>query len=356
MSNQNQSQHDRTHRSFFFPTLLILIGIFFLLVNLGYLSGNIWSIVVRFWPVLFLIGAVEDLLNAKWVSAVFNAGIGSVLLLANMGYFPWTTWEMIFRLWPIFLIAIGLDIVFRDQSIFGSLIGVSIAVLVIGALVWFGLQSPLVGEGQVFSLEQKIGKINQGDVKINPAVADLSIDAHEDISQFYAGSISIAEKEQLTDDYFEEDGIGRLYLSSNGTVILPSKSKQDGFLWDIGLTNTIPLTLEIDQGIGQQNLDLESLLIKSFDSDLGIGKMVITLPNTDQFSGTLNCGIGEMIIYVPENVSVEFVLDTAITAIDYPDDFYKNGDVIRSQEAKNGSVENSIYLELPIGALKIIEN
>ena len=59
---------------------------------------------------------------------------------------------MIFRLWPIFLIAIGLEIVFRDQSVVGSLIGVSIAVLIVGALVWFGLQSPLVGDGVVFDL------------------------------------------------------------------------------------------------------------------------------------------------------------------------------------------------------------
>ncbi len=351
----SQRQQPRNHRSFFFPLILILVGIFFLLSNLGVLSGNIWSILIRFWPVLFLIGAVEDLLNTRWVSAVFNTGIGSVLLLANLGYFPWTTWEMIFRLWPIFLIAIGLEIVFRDQSVVGSLIGVSIAVLIVGALVWFGLQSPLVGDGVVFDLAYSHETIQNGAIRLDPSVADLNLTGNVSKDEFVSGFVTIAEQEEFVEDYFEEDGTGHLNLSSSGVVVLPSRSYRDGFLWDLALINSIPLSIEIDQGVGQQTLDLDSLVIDSFNSDLGVGKMTVTLPDEKNYSGSLVCGIGEMVVYIPQGSSVEFVLDTAITSINYPSDFIKDGDVIKSSGTKNQSPVNTVYIELPIGTLRIIE-
>ncbi len=45
---------NKTNKNMFFSLLLILLGVIFLLKNLGLLAGNIWSLI---WPlVLILIG------------------------------------------------------------------------------------------------------------------------------------------------------------------------------------------------------------------------------------------------------------------------------------------------------------
>ncbi len=353
MSENDKINRPRHHRSVFFPVLLILIGAFFLLSNMNMISGNAWSLVVRFWPILFLLGAVDDLLNYKWVGAVFNIGIGSVLLLANLGYFPWTAWEMIFRLWPIFLIALGLDIVFRGESIFGSLIGVSISVVVVGALVWFALQSPLVGNGQALEISHALDSAEQVEMRIQPAVADLQIQSDPMQDQVLSGVVMLAERETLTDDYFVSKNVGHLNLSSHGTVILPSKTQKDGFLWDLTLNDKTPLKLEIEQGVGQQVLDLQDVNLQSITSNLGVGQLTITLPDQGKFEGDLECGIGEILIRVPEGMAVKFVLDTAITSVNFPSGFYREGDVIYSDHNVSEDKLNTVLVEVAIGSLRI---
>ncbi len=353
MTENETSNRQHRHRSVFFPVLLILIGAFFLLSNLNMISGSAWTLVVRFWPILFLLGAVDDLLNYKWVGAVFNIGIGSVLLLANLGYFPWTAWEMIFRLWPIFLIAIGLDIVFRGESILGSLIGVSISVVVVGALVWFALQGPLVGNGQAIEISHDLDSAEQVELRIQPAVADLQIQSEPMPDQVLSGIVMLAEQETLTDDYFVNKKVGHLTLSSHGTVILPSKTQKDGFLWNLSLNDEVPLKLEVEQGVGQQILDLRDINLQNLVTNLGVGQLTITLPDQGEFEGDLECGIGEIIIRVPEDMDVKFVLDTAITSVDFPSGFYREGDVIYSDKNSAEGDLNTILVEVAIGSVRI---
>ncbi len=355
MSENNQGErYHRPQRSVFFPVLLILVGAFFLLSNLNIISGSAWSLVVRFWPMLFLLGAIDDLLNYKWVGAVFNIGIGGVLLLANLGYFPWTAWEMIFRLWPIFLIALGLDIVFRGQSVFGSLIGVSLSVLVVGGLVWFALQSPVwVSEGQSVNISHPLDIAQQLEVRLQPAVADLQIQAKSMPDQVLTGVINLARPESLLDDYFVSKNVGHLNLASQGTVMLPSKTGNQGFVWDLYLNDEIPLTLEIDQGVGQQIVDLQDLNLQDISSTLGVGQMTISLPDQGKFEGDLECAVGEMIIRVPDGVAVKFVLDTAITAVKLPAGFTREGDVIYSNRGAAESEMSTVLIEVPVGSLRI---
>ena len=138
-NEQRYSTRNERHRSIFFPILLILVGLFFLLSNLNMIPGDGWSLVIRFWPLVFIIGALDDLINYKWVGAVINFGLGAILLLANLGYFQWSAWQLILRLWPVFIIAIGLDIAFRGQSVVGSLIGILFRCL--SWAVWYGSRS-----------------------------------------------------------------------------------------------------------------------------------------------------------------------------------------------------------------------
>ncbi|MDH4222730.1 MAG: DUF5668 domain-containing protein [candidate division Zixibacteria bacterium] len=45
-------------RSIFTGIILVIIGLLFLLDNLGYISGNIW----RFWPLILIILGIKKLI------------------------------------------------------------------------------------------------------------------------------------------------------------------------------------------------------------------------------------------------------------------------------------------------------
>jgi hypothetical protein len=344
------------HRSVFFPVLLILIGVFFLLSNLNLMPGNAWSIFVRFWPVLFIIGSFDDLINQKWVGALMNFGIGSILLLANLGYFSWTAWQLITRLWPVFIIAVGLDVIFRGQSVLGSLIGVGISILVLGGLIWFALQGPLMGNTSSLNINYGLEGAGQAEILAKPAVGSVYMSAADLDEDLINGKISLAKEETLTQEYDVKNGVGNLYLSSEGTVVFFSQTTGNGFPWDLELNDDVPMIMTIDQGIGQQTLNLDGLNLTSFNIKLGIGSARITLPTEEQFEAKIECGIGEVVIIVPENLSVKIKLDSAISGVDFPSDFIREGDWIYSPNAKNNPDSSVLSLNNAIGSVKILSS
>lgn len=341
-------------RSIFFPLLLILLGLYFLLTNMNLIPGDANMLIFRFWPLLFVLGGLEDLINGKWVGAVLNVGIGLILLLANLGYFPWTAWQMIWRIWPVFIIALGLEIAFRGHSLVGSLIGVTLSVIIVAAIVWFALNSSMVGVGTSQAIQYDLVNAKQAEILLKPAISNLDIKGAAMQQQLMQGEVSLAKEEKLVEDYQVVDGIGKLNLSSEGTVVFPSRTTNNGFPWQLKINDNLLMKLNIDQGIGQQKLDLSQLDLPDFTINLGVGSMEIILPSEGIFNGKIECGIGEMIVRVPKDMPIKIKLDSAISSTHFPDSYSKQGDWVYSPGAQSDGSASMLEISNPIGSIQIV--
>ena len=99
----------KNHRhSIFWALILIVAGTVLLLNTMGILPGNIIDLLLKLWPVLFIIGGLDNIVQGRgWVWAVISLGLGTVFLLANFGYLPWDSWNLLLRMWPLILVALG---------------------------------------------------------------------------------------------------------------------------------------------------------------------------------------------------------------------------------------------------------
>lgn len=352
-NNSNTERKRVTHRSIVFPVLLILVGLFLLFSNLNLIPGDAKSILIRFWPLIFVLGGLEDLINHKWVGAVLNVGIGGILLLASMGYFPWTAWEMIWKIWPVFIVALGLEIVFRGQSLAGSLIGILISVLVVGALLWFALNSSLRGQGATYPIDYEVQGAESAHIQLNSSIGNLNLAGLSQKQQLISGDVMLAKDEKLLEKYEVQEGVGKLTLESDGMVIFPFRSNGTGLLWDLKINNNLPVQLVIEQGIGQQRINLAGINLDSFEIQLGIGSMEIVLPEEDVFKGKIECDIGELVVILPKDLPVKFRLDTGITSKDYPIDFVVDGDWLYSPGGKDNNQTRTLEISNPIGVTRI---
>ncbi|MHB8132933.1 MAG: LiaF transmembrane domain-containing protein [Anaerolineaceae bacterium] len=352
-NNFQNIRRDERRVNIFFPLLLIIIGVFFLMSNLNMIPGDAGSLFIRFWPLLFVIGGLEDLFNGRWVGAVINVGIGVILVLANLGYFPWTAWQMIWKIWPIFIIAIGLDIVFKGRSMFGSLIGVSISVLIIAGIIWISLNSSIVGKGTISPVDFELGGLDKVKIEISPAIGSLDIDGNAPAAQLLVGNISLAKEENLSDEFSINGKAGTLQLKSEGTVFFPSRTTTGGFPWLLSLNDDVSMDMTIHQGVGQQNLDLSKLNISGFEIKLGVGQAIINLPEEDVFEGEITCGIGELVVNIPRDMPIKIKIDSGITSTEYPDGYIEEGDWLYSPNAKTSNELRILSLNNPIGSLKI---
>ena len=48
--------------------------------------------------------------------------VGVLFLLSNLGIVAWSTWNLIWRFWPLVLVAVGIDVFFGQRSAFGAII------------------------------------------------------------------------------------------------------------------------------------------------------------------------------------------------------------------------------------------
>src|SRR5690349_17224027 len=98
-----------------FGGFLILIGVLFLLDNLGLADTH--QIIAYGWPLLLVAMGGSRLLNAVTVEARVAGGIwiavGLLFLMSNLGYLPFNVWRLI---WPTLLIAFGILMVLRSRT------------------------------------------------------------------------------------------------------------------------------------------------------------------------------------------------------------------------------------------------
>jgi hypothetical protein len=81
--------------------------------------------------------------------------------------------------------------------------------------------------------------------------------------------------------------------------------------WDIGLTNRIPVELDIHNGVGDSTFDLRGMNLTALSVYGGAGKFDLTLPvSGGHYSAQINGGLGEFEVSVP----AEAALDLSIRA------------------------------------------
>ncbi|MEA5077072.1 MAG: DUF5668 domain-containing protein [Anaerolineaceae bacterium] len=242
----------RNRRSFFWPTLLIGVGLVWLLVNLG-------------------------------VIAPFNV-------------------STILKLWPLLLIVLGMDILFAHRYAWiGSLLGL----LTVAGVVGFLILAPRTG-----SLNNSAMLTEQFTTPVGDAIsADYNFETASEPVEIY----SIGGATNLIDANLSHYGtIGFVVSGSTSKSIhLFENTDSSSWLnwnwtlndskWDIGLNSEIPASIVLDGGSGSINADLSELQLESLTADLGSGSANFTLPeskssilvNIDSGSGAVNLSLPE---------------------------------------------------------------
>jgi hypothetical protein len=131
--------------------------------------------------------------------------------------------------------------------------------------------------------------------------------------------------------------------------------------WDLHFSDDVPLSLDIDLGVGQAEIDLNSLNLDRLDIDSGVGELNLELSGSNleslrldagvgdvrvDMSGDwaqdvdvdIQAGVGEITIILPSDVAVRVEVDGGITDVNaeglsyrsgrYENEAYGSGDVL----------------------------
>lgn len=185
----NSSKARREMPGIFWPLALITVGVLFLLSNLGVSKLDLWDLLATYWPLIFVIGSLDDIIRGKEIpGSIIAIGLGGLMVAGNLGVFPLDAWQILFRFWPVFILAIGLNLLFANQSIFFNLVGAGLAILVVAGLVFLGLgqiQTPVQASSPV---EVDLQKASTGQLNLEVPIGPLHVAGGAGTDQFVSGT------------------------------------------------------------------------------------------------------------------------------------------------------------------------
>ena len=255
-------------------------------------------------------------------------GVGVFWLLGNLGVLPENYLWTLFRLWPLALIVVGLDIMIgRRSPVLGALIGLGAVALVL-VLVFAGPSlglTPPETELVTERFTENIGNATSARIDLDLAVGKTTLDALSDPNTLidaeltYVGEINFdvrGDKQKTINISHRDPSFG-----FNWSWITDTDTKRAW--WDIGLSPEIPLTLNIDGSVGQSIIDLSGLQIEDLDIHGDVGDFDITLPATEKaYDVYINGGVGAFEVVLEKGAAVNLTIDGDVGefVIDVPAD------------------------------------
>ena len=282
--------------------------------------------------------------NPSLFGPVVLIGMGVYFLLRNLGY--WTemsfNWQAALQLWPLWLILAGVNMIVRQVprpfgSFLSALVGAT-AVVIFGYVLLFSDGNALFSSQSIEAHTQQIeytptDNVTTAVVNIDFAVPGADLYALEDSRSAIAGEITY-----LDDIVFEPRESGDtaridLHTKNDFAFFLnpinwPSVEQMDR--WQIGLTPNMPLNIDLDGGAGSLDLDFAALQLEELDIDGGAGSVDLWLPGGDytvnydigagsseiwlgdggQQTVDINGGAGSITLYLPETMEARISIDS----------------------------------------------
>lgn len=198
------------------------------------------------------------------------------------------------------------------------------------------------------SLERASAKY--AEVSLKPSVARLQVEALERPSLAMNGMLRLVDDEEL---------IRRLRVQEETAIIRlegrRSKRNQfrneEGGVWQIGLNPSLPLSLEVDSGVGEVNLDLTAFTLRKLNVNCGVGSSVIQLPQNGSFDALIDTGVGELTLRVPESLNVYVTVSAGLGSISASGAFEQHENGYRSVNFEEASERAHIVVSSGVGSI-----
>ncbi|MEZ4641530.1 MAG: LiaF-related protein [Chloroflexota bacterium] len=257
--------------------------------------------------------------NPSLFGPIVLIAIGAFFLLRNMGMLPevgWN-WGAVWQLWPLWLIFMGVNIIVRQVprpfgALLSGVVGIA-AVGVFGYVLFFGEDNPTLQRFGISAetADLKTETISYAGNDVSEAVVDINFGAPgatlralDDSRDVINGRVTSFG--DITFDASDEGGEATISLSTHDSAgwywfLNPNNWSNigDEANWELGLNPRVETDLRLDVGAGAVDLQLADLTLSHLDVDGGAGSVTLVLPDGnynvvyDASAGSTQLWLGE---------------------------------------------------------------
>lgn len=283
-----------------------------------------------------------------WPIILIVAGI--LFLLANLGLLQWDMWALL-GFWPLILVLIGLDILAAQlESTLAYVTVVIIGLIVILGAIGVAILGASLGPARAVETTQivePLGDIGEAYIEIQFRGGDLRVRALHDSPNLVEGRFEGPDG-QVIKEYDAQRGRLTLRSPRRGPFFMPSVGTREE-RWNLALTTQVPLTLNVDTGVGETVLDLEDLQVRDLELDAGMGRTTVIFPSRGRTRASVDGGVGEIRLEIPGGVAARIEVDTGIGSLNIDRGrFPRAGEDLYMSERYH-SAEDRLDLQVDVG-------
>lgn len=328
VGSSENNKREKKNRKSVGGLILIGIGVIFLLHNFNFFPwfdiGKLWPVILIVIGIAMLI--LDNHRKDKYferrhlkmrkslIPGLVLILLGITFLLINLGYLGWNVFFRLFSLWPLILVVIGIELVSISKRFF--FLKFLSPLLLIGGFLWaiLGATRKKDIKTEISYFSQLIEKnVSKGRIDIDYGAGKLSLIGGT--TYFWEGEF---EKKPVIkteiDSFLQKVKIKTREKSFSWSCCSFCFNKRESNNWDIRLTEEIPLEIYIDAGACELDLDMSTLKVKVLDLDIGATEVDMKFSELiPEVTVNIDAGVSSLKINIPEEFGVKVNLDSGLS-------------------------------------------
>lgn len=275
--------------------------------------------------------------------------VGVVALLANTGQIPADRLYNLVTLWPLILVVLGLELIVR-RSLHGSAGDAVAAVIIILAIVGataYVAAAPAGTGSQTLDSSAELGSLSSASVDIDVGGAQINVTSTSDIgSSLYKAHINFGgPKPEVSLDR----EAGELTIAQNSTFFSFGNQR---FVLDLKLNPSIPWKITQHTGAATDTYNLPNAHVSSIEISAGASHDDITLgPPNGIVSLHMNGGSMTVRVHRPKGVGAVVDVSGGVVNLDFDGQSYH---AIGHVAAGTDMGSDGYKIEISCGACNIV--
>jgi hypothetical protein len=124
--------------------------------------------------------------------------------------------------------------------------------------------------------------------------------------------------------------------------------------WQLHFSNDVPLSMSIEMGAGDSNLDFSGMQLRDLSVEAGAGNGNVDLsgPWKQSASVTFQAGVGSLRLKLPRDAGVHVTVDGGLGSVSAPD-FKRDGDAYVNDVYGKSPVTLEVHIEGGVGSVSL---
>ncbi len=243
--------------------------------------------------------------------------LGILFLLNTFNLISWHTWNLIIRFWPLILVIIGLNILLKRSKLWWI---VPIIIIVLFVTLIFGSPESIRPFRNYFSDKEYSGnysysrdikeELDNFQVDINYKAGVFVLSDTDDEDKLCNANLTYYDiKPEIDYNYKRTSRRGHLTLEQQGEVRFNNLA--DNNLWKLKLSREFPLSIIMNAGAGKIDMDISNLKVSKLNVNAGVGDLTIEYNDYDTES-TINSGAANIKLYIPSQTAVKITTSAVL--------------------------------------------